>query len=421
MKRAALFVSALCLTILFGTISSQAGQTEAATRPKSSAMRILIVRSAAGDCEPDCAEWISAEGDITAATPALLRKVLKAIGGRKLPLILTSPGGDVAAGYAMGRLIRRAGLEVTIGRTVLAPCKPEEKNCTDSRTRGRRGFANNVGAFCNSACVFALAGGVARHVFWVSPVGVHQFASSRTLTRWRQTTLNGRVIRREILSVSRIEVKTSKAQYDQAARYFDEMGIDPSINELVQLASNSTIHIMNRRELLATKIITDGQDANGQVLKLQATLFVQKNADRLAAFTATSTDVPAGLYDGSAIISHIELREAPDAAGVQASITPTTGSGPVPIANLIAILRIADIVAFSNLSQNSPSPPLTINLDPVTFCALADRRTLTFTIGPKASNPVKVETVTVSTRRFRDLDLLLAKVCSKRDAPGKAT
>lgn len=376
-------------------------------------MRILIVRNASADCEPDCAEWISAEGDITAATPALLRKALKAAGGRKLPLIITSPGGDVAAGYAMGRLIRRAGLEVTVGRTVLVPCAAEQTKCPDTMMKGRRGFANNSGAFCNSACVFVLAGGIARHVFWVSPVGVHQFASSRTLTRWRQTTLNGRVIRREVVSVSRIKVKTSKAQYDQAARYFEEMGIDPGINELVQLASNSNIHIMNRRELLATKIITDGQDARGQVLKLQANLFAARNADRLAAFTATSTDVPAGLYDGNAIISNVELRQAPDAAGVQASVTPTTGSGPVPTANLIAILRIADIVAFSNLSQDSPGPPLTINLDPSTFCALADRRTLTFTIGPKASGPVKIETVTVSTRRFRDLDLLLAKVCSK--------
>lgn len=376
-------------------------------------MRIFIVRNAAVDCEPDCAEWISAEGDITAATPALLRKVLKAADGRKLPFILTSPGGDVAAGYAMGRLIRRAGLEVTIGRTMLAACKPGEKNCTASITKGRRGFANNAGAFCNSACVFVLAGGVARHVFWMSPVGVHQFASSRTLTRWRQTTLNGRVIRREILSVNRIKVKTTQAQYDQAARFFDEMGIDPSINELVQLASNSNIHVMSRPELLATKIITDGQDARGQVLKHQAALFTQKNADRIAAFTATAADVPAGLYDGNAIISHVELRQAPNVAGVQASVMPTTGGGPVPTANLIAILQIGDVLAFSNLSRNVSGPALTITLDPVAFCTLAERRSLKLAIGPKESSPVKAETVTVSTGRFRDLDLLLAKVCIK--------
>lgn len=415
MKRTALFVSALCLTILFGILSSQAGQTAAGTRSKSAAMRILIVRSAAADCEPSCAEWISAEGDITAATPALLRKVLKATGGRKLPFILTSPGGDVAAGYAMGRLIRRAGLEVTVGRTVLAPCAPEETKCTDTLMKGRRGFANNVGAFCNSACVFVLAGGVARHVFWVSPVGVHQFATSRTLTRWRQTTLNGRVIRRDILSVSRIKVKTTQAQYDQAARFFDEMGIDPGINELVQLAGNNDIHVMDRSELLATKIITDGQDARGQILKLQAALEVPKTPPPVTASATSTADVPAGLFEGKAMISHIELRQAAEGNGVQASITPSIGDVALPVADLVAIFQIDDTLALSDTPGNilPPAPALTIILAPATFCVLGSSRSLRFTIGPKAGSSATPETVMVSTGRFRDLDALLDRVCRK--------
>jgi hypothetical protein len=32
-------------------------------------MRIVVVRSSQPGCEPKCAEWISAEGDIVLATP----------------------------------------------------------------------------------------------------------------------------------------------------------------------------------------------------------------------------------------------------------------------------------------------------------------------------------------------------------------
>lgn len=376
-------------------------------------MRIFIVRNALIGCEPDCAEWISAEGDITAATPALLRKVLKAAGSRKLPFIISSPGGDVSAGYAMGRLIRQAGLDVTIGRTTLSPCAPAEKNCSDTVMRGRRGWANNVSSFCNSACVFVLAGGVARHAYWISEIGVHQFASTRTLTRWRDTTRNGRVIRRQILSVSRVAVKTSKAQYDRAARYFSEMGIDPSINGLVQLAENKDIHVMDRSELLATKIITDGQDATGEVAKFQTALNVQRFAKRAASFRSTAADIPAGLYDGQAMISHIELKPAPDGAGVEASITPRIGSGPAPVADLLATFQVGNTLAFSGLPGSAaPSgSALTITLAPAAFCVLGNGRPLTFSIGPKENGPVASESVTVSTRRFRDLDILLGKVC----------
>lgn len=379
-------------------------------------MRILIVRSDAAGCEPNCAEWLSAEGDITAATPALLRKAVKAAGGRKLPIILTSPGGDVTASYAMGRLIRRMGLEVTIGRTMLFPCGPREKNCTQTTMKGRHGFPSSFYSFCNSACVFVLAGGVARHADWMSPIGVHQFASSRTLTRWRQTTLNGRVIRREILSVNRIKVKTTPAQYDQAARYFDEMGIDPRINGLLQLADNKNIHVMNRSELLETKIITDGQDARGQILNLQAALDAQKMSERIAAFTATSTDVPAGLYQGKAIISHVNLRQDPKGTGVVVSITPTIGALPLPKADLLAIIQIGDRFEFSDrpgASARSDSA-LTIALAPAIFCVLGHGSSLNFTIGPKRRSPVKSETVRVSMGRFHDLDLLSGKVCGKQ-------
>ncbi len=46
-------------------------------------MRFAVVRSNAPGCEPNCPEWISAEGTIEADTPGLLKRTLKALKGRQ--------------------------------------------------------------------------------------------------------------------------------------------------------------------------------------------------------------------------------------------------------------------------------------------------------------------------------------------------
>jgi len=80
-----------------------------------SEMRFIIARSSAVGCKLNCPEWISAEGAITADTPALLKRVLKKLGTRKLPIIVNSPGGDVDAALQLGRIIRKNGLDIAIG------------------------------------------------------------------------------------------------------------------------------------------------------------------------------------------------------------------------------------------------------------------------------------------------------------------
>jgi hypothetical protein len=127
-------------------------------------MRFIVVRSNAPGCEPTCPEWISAQGAISAKTPALLKALLKTLGGRKLPLVVSSTGGDVDAAMALGRMIRKSGLSVAVATTSFVGCQPEEKNCTANDGKGSRyiGSASPGGAFCNSVCPLMLAGGVRR-------------------------------------------------------------------------------------------------------------------------------------------------------------------------------------------------------------------------------------------------------------------
>ncbi|TGV31270.1 hypothetical protein EN811_28250, partial [bacterium M00.F.Ca.ET.168.01.1.1] len=54
-------------------------------------MRFAVVRSSAPGCEPNCPEWISAEGTIETGTPTLFRRLLKTLGGRQLPIVVNSP------------------------------------------------------------------------------------------------------------------------------------------------------------------------------------------------------------------------------------------------------------------------------------------------------------------------------------------
>ncbi|MEI2300083.1 hypothetical protein [Ensifer sp. MJa1] len=126
-------------------------------------MRFVVVRSNQAGCEPTCTEWISAEGAIGPKTPSLLKATLKAIGDRKLPLVLASSGGDMAAAMAIGRLVRKNKLSVAVGTTNFVGCQRDQENCTANDKRGAHyiGDAASYGE-CVRACTLVLASGVRR-------------------------------------------------------------------------------------------------------------------------------------------------------------------------------------------------------------------------------------------------------------------
>src|SRR5437867_218591 len=56
-------------------------------------MEFFIAKGAPDACGPGCDSWIAAGGRIVAETPAKLRKLLKELDQRKLPIFFSSPGG----------------------------------------------------------------------------------------------------------------------------------------------------------------------------------------------------------------------------------------------------------------------------------------------------------------------------------------
>jgi hypothetical protein len=99
-------------------------------------MQVFVVRSAEPGCEPNCAEWIAAQGQIESSTPRKFKKVFAQIGKRRLPVLIHSIGGSVDESLAIGRLIRAKGLEVAVTKTELLPCAANDKPCQKLESKG---------------------------------------------------------------------------------------------------------------------------------------------------------------------------------------------------------------------------------------------------------------------------------------------
>lgn len=252
-------------------------------------MQFGIVRSNAPGCEPICPEWISAEGSIEAGTPALFKRMLKTLGGRKLPIVVNSPGGNVEAALALGRLIRKNKLDIAIGKTVFSGCQPDAKGCQDRDKNGARYLGNVIdyGAMCNSACPLMFAGGVRRVAGEWAYLGVHQITTTyiRTKLQYRTTyrivggkkkVLNTKIVSRKNAG-SYKTFEMSKAVEKKLAAYLNEMGIEQSVLETMKGTPASDIHQIGLDDMLTMKLVTS---ADAVDLLTAASLCRQ---DRLAA------------------------------------------------------------------------------------------------------------------------------------------
>jgi hypothetical protein len=182
----------LSLLLALVILCSGAGEVEAPLNPNElltdHPLRIVVVRSSQPGCEPKCAEWISAEGDIVLATAEQLRKIVNSVGGRKLPILIHLRGGLTNQAMFMGFLIRARRLDVAVARTVFDPCANTPGGCKQGTWGGPLGEPESKSAFCYSACTYVLAGGVRRFVGPEARVGVHNFMLNPAMVeRWRKT------------------------------------------------------------------------------------------------------------------------------------------------------------------------------------------------------------------------------------------
>lgn len=259
--------SVVIVCLLAGFIASAATARAAPVGDRAD-MQFVVVRGGQPGCEPTCPEWISAEGTIVEASPAQFKKLLKTIGNRRLPVVVSSPGGDVDAALAIGRMIRARKLETAVGKTRFIGCQPGQKDCRENDGKGSRyiGVAFSGGAYCNSACPLLLAGGTRRVVGQWAYLGVHQttttYVKIETQYRAKYRVVNGRKKMTSKKVVSRKNVggyktyEMSKATEKKLLAYLAEMGVGRAVVDLMKVTPASDIRKIEPVAMLDMKLTT---------------------------------------------------------------------------------------------------------------------------------------------------------------------
>jgi hypothetical protein len=236
-------------------------------------MTVVIVRNSVSLCEPNCPEWIAAEGEITDGTPAKFRDVFKRMGKKQLPIVIRSPGGSINAALEIGKMVRKRKLDVAVGSTAFAGCWPNRKDCKlPKEDKGiYRGTASSFYGFCNSACPLILAAGTVRLASEETLVGVHKpkivWEQERVFYRETYRMVNGKkkVLKRTVTGRKRGKDKVTfefgKQLRKKLAGYYASIGVDPAIMDDSEKAANKDIEILRGDRLDALKLRTSSKNA----------------------------------------------------------------------------------------------------------------------------------------------------------------
>jgi hypothetical protein len=354
----AIFVALLC-----GLMASW--RADADLRPPARSrgappMRFVRVVSADPACAPNCPEWLSAEGRIEPGSAPAFAEAVNRLGGRRLPILIHSPGGSVADAIAMGRLIRAKGLAVAVGRTLMQNCSETAPRCPDGP-----GVAITGGATCASACALVLAGGVERLVGPVPLVGVHQI-----------TTVIKETDGLAHLTSTRKFYEQDWA--DAAVReYLTAMGVGDPVMALLRKTPAASVHWLSLADLRDSRLATAAMDAAQPILTSGANGLNAHGfegdpppPDHLRARAAEPLALPLA---GRGVILEITFsyRRGGGAIGAEVTARDTDTRQPVdPPASGFSLTLTADQGELLQLKTAGSSPPVAI-IPRERFCAVA--------------------------------------------------
>jgi hypothetical protein len=305
-------------------------------------MRLVRVTSAEAACKPNCPEWLSAEGRIEPGSAKAFADAIANLKGRRLPILIHSPGGSVADAGALGELIRAKGLAVAVARTLITNCPEASPKCPDGP-----GTAITGGAICASACVLVLAGGVERLAGPSARIGVHQITTVVSETE------------------GLAHLKSTRKVYEQQGvdaaveAYLAAMGVGEPVMTLMRKTSAASIRWLSPAELKASHLATLALDATEPILAtgangLNASAFdgdppradlVQASIVKPVAEGGATLEIAfryrrgGGAVEAEAIERGLEAPQAPSspdlslalsAAGVEAVPLRTAGTTPAP-------------------------------------------------------------------------------------------
>jgi hypothetical protein len=406
-------------------------------------MRVVIVRDGDPNCEPNCAEWISSEGALHPESANEFRKALNAMGKRKLPVLINSPGGSVEAALAIGRMIHARQLDVAVSKTEFKPCDGQPSDCRSGRKIVWRGEPHSRGAICASACPFILAAGAHRFVAPWSGVGVHQVTEMMRLIK---RTLFIRTLRlmtpnHEIITQKSIEgekdssriVKLDAPTLATVAKirsYLAEMGISEELQKLAAATPPQSIHLMSHMELDATHLATDyyggeqliaqsylAQMPNQKDATLSASQAEHRDSDPKPDVTSLSYSVlqSPGFADHDVPVI-LELLHRKGEPTVEMNAVVDERAGFIPTANLMLVLQFGVWTEAPTFDAASalPTAPLSGVVPISSICnaqkanSLIKVTLMQLTPGAKISGPPAFFDI----RSFKFMPDLVADICN---------
>ncbi len=220
----------------------------AAAQQQQPPMTIAVVRLVGEGCAADCPEFIAAQGVVQTDSHRRFKTLLSSLKGRRLPVVINSPGGDVDAAMQIGRAIRDAGLDVAVGRTAAVEGRPGRTVVLD-------------GTICSSACTLILAGGVRRYAPPQARLGVHQMAQSETERVIEREVVADRVVSERVISQrSRPLDAPPEVANRGVAEHLAALGILRGFTDLTLATPHDKIRVLTPAERLATGIVTQDAD-----------------------------------------------------------------------------------------------------------------------------------------------------------------
>jgi hypothetical protein len=234
---------AFALSVAVCPIGSAAAAT-AETTPDpvraamAAAINFFLARGEADECGPGCNEWIAAEGKIDAGAAQRLRRLLTKLGSRRPPIYFNSPGGSIVGSLELGRLIRDRKLTASVAHTIPRSCERDksfEKSCEAQKRSGQEleSEFDLDATMCNSACVYAVAGGAVRPIPpWVK-LGIHDLGFDPDSPPPRALIAEAR-----------------RVAHGRIQQYLRDMGMDDALFEAAAAVPFESLRFLEREELV---------------------------------------------------------------------------------------------------------------------------------------------------------------------------
>jgi hypothetical protein len=189
------------------------------------AMSFRFLPIAINNCTTDCPKVIVAEGEMFFDDINTLVATIQAGVARDRTIrpvvLLSSIGGNVAAGYGIADVFRQIRATVIVGRAVPSGS----------------GYGIAPGG-CASACVFALMGGAKRIVPPGSKVGVH----------WMSGPVP-QISSGAVFQPSPDAREDSDAKEQRMRQFMRRMGVRPEFAGFIRKVPHTSLHVMTTQEM----------------------------------------------------------------------------------------------------------------------------------------------------------------------------